>query len=244
MGNSIHIADANNAIFGELAYALEKSGFKITRSINGRDALDIIQRENPSLCILEANLTEIDGFTLCKTLRSNGYKKPIIFLTERISEIDAVIGLGLGAQDYIRKPLQLNEVMARIQIQLNKYKAEMSTKISLNDIEIDIEQRKVRYKGNLKELTNKEFQLLYTLAQKPNKVFSRDELLNHVWGWTHIGETRTVDIHIGYLRKKFEEDPRRPKILQTIRGVGYTLVDETDRLETPQINSFQNASIT
>ena len=127
----------------------------------------------------------------------------------------------------MRKPLQLKELLARIEVQLKKSQGELtSKKITVQDLEIDLERRRVRHKGQTKELTHKEFQLLYALAQCPNKVFSRNELLNNVWGWSQFGQTRTVDIHIGYLRKKFEENPRKPKLFQTIRGIGYTLNSE------------------
>lgn len=224
MNINIHIADYDHSIVAQLRSSLERKGYIITTSNNGKEALEHAMREKPCLLVIEAALPDLDGFSVCKSLRADGYTNPIIFFTERVSEIDAVIGFEVGAQDYIRKTSQLNEVLARIDSHLKKFQSEILTKkINISDLEIDLEQRKVRYKGMVKDLTHKEFQLLYALAQTPNKVFSRTELLNNVWGWAQYGETRTVDIHIGYLRKKFEEDPRKPKMLQTIRGVGYTL---------------------
>lgn len=224
MNINIHIADYDHSIVAQLKSSLERKGYSVTTSSNGKEALEYAMREKPTLLIIEAALSDLDGFSVCKSLRADGYANPIIFFTERISEVDAVIGFEVGAQDYIRKTSQLNEVLARIDAHLKKFQSEVLTrKINISDLEIDLEQRKVRYKGMVKDLTHKEFQLLYALAQTPNKVFSRTELLNNVWGWAQYGETRTVDIHIGYLRKKFEEDPRKPKMLQTIRGVGYTL---------------------
>ena len=222
MSTKILIADGDDDIVAQLEEVLSRNGYIFLKAKSGKEVIEIVKYENPDLIILEAFLPELDGFSVTRTLRSEGFKNPIIFLTNKTSEIDAVIGLELGAQDYIRKPLQIKELLARIEVQLKKKDMQATNKINIDNLEIDLERRKVKLKGETKPLTNKEFQLLYTLAQCPNKVFSRNELLNTVWGWAQYGETRTVDIHIGYLRKKFEENPRRPKLLQTIRGIGYT----------------------
>lgn len=223
MTTKILIVDEDDDVLSQLQGALTKEGYQVLTTKNGKEGLDIALREHPELVILEAALPELDGFSVCKSLRADGFKSPIIFVTKKISEIDAVIGLELGAQDYIRKPLPLKELLARIEVHLKKKTPELTNKIMLEELEIDLEKRKVRHRGEVKKLTHKEFQLLYALAQCPNKVFSRNELLNNVWGWSQYGQTRTVDIHIGYLRKKLEDNPRKPKLLQTIRGVGYTL---------------------
>lgn len=227
MNTKILVVDEDELVHTQLQSMLSKNGYTVIGAKSGKEGLDTALKENPDLVILEAYLPELDGFSVCKLLRAEGFKNPIIFLTNKISEIDAVIGLELGAQDYIRKPLQLKELLVRVDVQLKKSQNEITNKkITIQDLEIDLERRKVKHKGQIKELTHKEFQLLYALAQCPNKVFSRNELLNDVWGWAQFGQTRTVDIHIGYLRKKFEENPRKPKLLQTIRGVGYTLNSE------------------
>ena len=223
MNTKILVADNDDSILAQLQGSFLKDGYILLTAKTGKEAIDIALREHPDIVILEVTLPELDGFSVCKSLRADGFKSPIIFLTNRISEIDAVIGLELGAQDYIRKPLPPKELLARIEVHLKKTQTETVNKIQLEDLEIDLERRKVRHKGEVKKLTHKEFQLLYALAQCPNKVFSRNELLNNVWGWSQYGQTRTVDIHIGYLRKKLEENPRKPRLLQTIRGVGYTL---------------------
>ena len=227
MGNKILIIDEDDVSIVHLQESLAFRGYEVISCNNGIEGLQIAQREHPALIVLEVDLPGLDGYSICRTLRADGYINPIVFLTSRTSEIDAVIGLELGAQDYIRKPLQTKELLARIELQLKKYNNQIAEKkITIFDLEIDLERRRVKYKGQTKDLTHKEFQLLYALAQCPNKVFSRDELLSNVWGWSQYCETRTVDIHIGYLRKKFEENPRRPRLLQTIRGVGYTLCTE------------------
>lgn len=226
MSTKILIADGDDEVLAQLQSSLCRNGNEILTTKNGKEALDLSLKESPDLIILEVCLPELDGFSVCKSLRAEGFKNPIIFLSSKTSEIDAVIGLELGAQDYIRKPLAMKELLTRVEVHLKRNKQERSNKIAVGGLEIDLERRKVRRNGEVKELTHKEFQLLYALAQCPNKVFSRNELLSNVWGWAQYGQTRTVDIHIGYLRKKLEENPRKPRLFQTIRGVGYTLNHE------------------
>ena len=226
MNARILVVDDDDSVLTPIENAFSRHGYSLLKAKDGKAGLEIALKEKPDLIVLEVSLPELDGFSVCKSLRSEGYTNPIIFLTKRVSEIDAVIGLELGAQDYIRKPLQINELLARIEVNLRKNNEENSKRIVVKDLEIDLEKRKVKHKGETRELTQKEFQLLYALAKCPNKVFSRNELLTNVWGWAQYGQTRTVDIHIGYLRKKFEDNPRRPMLLQTIRGIGYTLNTE------------------
>ena len=226
MNAKILVVDDDDSVLAQIESAFVRTGYSLIKAKNGRSGLELALKEKPDLIVLEVSLPELDGFSVCKTLRAEGYSNPIIFLTKKVSEIDVVIGLELGAQDYMRKPLQINELLARIEVNLKKSNEESSKKILVKDLEIDLEKRKVRYRGETRDLTQKEFQLLYALAKCPNKVFSRNELLNNVWGWSQYGQTRTVDIHIGYLRKKFEDNPRKPTIFQTIRGVGYTFNTE------------------
>ena len=226
MNAKVLVVDDDYNTISQLKDSFSKNGFVLMTSQSGREGLELALQEKPDIVILEVSLPDLDGFSICKQLRAEGFSNTIVFLTKRTSEIDAVIGLELGAQDYIRKPLAMQELLARIEVYLKKSNNGANKKIVVKDLEIDLERRKVKHNGQLKELTQKEFQLLYALAQCPNKVFSRNELLTNVWGWAQCGQTRTIDIHIGYLRKKFEENPRKPKLLQTIRGVGYTLNTE------------------
>ena len=226
MNAKILVVDDDDSVLAQVENAFSRNSYSLLTAKSGKVGLELALKEKPDLIILEVSLPELDGFSVCKSLRSQGYSNPIIFLTNKTSEIDAIIGLELGAQDYIRKPLQINELLARIEVNLKKKDEESSKKIVVKDLEIDLERRKVRHRGETRDLTQKEFQLLYALAKCPNKVFSRNELLSNVWGWSQYGQTRTVDIHIGYLRKKFEENPRKPLLFQTIRGVGYTLNTE------------------
>ena len=222
MNTKILIVDGDDNVNSEISNILANKGYLVHSAKTGKEGIDIALREHPDLIVLEVSLSDTDGFSVCKTLRADGFKNPIIFLSTRTSEIDPIISLELGAQDYIRKPPSIKELLARIEVQLKKNLPQTRDSIKIDNLEIDLEKRKVRQCGEIKSLTNKEFQLLYTLAQCPNKVFTRNELLSNVWGWSNFGQTRTVDIHIGYLRKKFEENPRRPRLFQTIRGVGYT----------------------
>ena len=226
MNAKILVVDEDDTVLAQVKSTFSRNGYVLITAKDGKEGLELAQRENPDLILLEVSIPGLDGFSVCKSLRSEGYKNPIIFLTNKTSEIDAVIGLELGAQDYIRKPLYVKELLARVEVNLKRSNQEHSKRIVVNEMEIDLERRKVKHKGTTKELTQKEFQLLYALAQCPNKVFSRNELLTNVWGWAQFGQTRTVDIHIGYLRKKFEDNPRKPRLFQTIRGIGYTLNTE------------------
>ncbi len=226
MDLKILVVDSDTEVTSSLEKALLTKGYKVRIACNGEEALKITESELVHLVITEVNLPELDGFSLCKTLRAQGFSSPIIFLTDKESEIYAVIGLEIGAQDYIRKtPLKINEVLARAELQLKVYLSKGTNRtIKIKNLEIDLERRTVVYAGKTKELTPKEFQILCKLAQFPKKVFSREELLTEIWGFPHaIKNTRTLDIHIGYLRKKIEEEPKRPKLFRTVRGVGYYL---------------------
>lgn len=224
MKHKILIADEDENTLSKLENSLISEGYNLIPLKNGKEVLNYARRNAPDLMILEVMLPGVDGFTICKTLRVEGHEIPIVFLTHRTSEIDAVIGLGLGAQDYIRKPLYINELMVRVSNILSQEEHTKSCKtIVLNDLEIDYNRYEVKYKGQNLELTPKEFKLLTLLAKSPNRVFSREELLVKVWGFSPDKKTRTVDMHIGSLRQKIEENPSCPRLLKSIRSIGYTL---------------------
>ncbi len=224
MDFTILITDADSEITSGLEEVLKAKGYKVLIARSGEQAYRIIKDELIHLVVMEVHLPDMEGFSLCKNLRAEGFTSPIIFLSDKESEIYAVIGLEIGAQDYIRKPFKINEVIARVELQLKNYiiKA-VNKKIKIKDLEIDLERRIVTYNGRVKELTPKEFQILCKLAQCPQKVFSREELLSEIWGYDFVTNTRTLDIHIGYLRKKIEDEPHRPRLFRTVRGVGYYL---------------------
>src|SRR3989338_2155362 len=156
MSTKLLVIDDDESIHVQLQNSLLKNSHEFLFAKTGKEGLEIALKENPALIILEASLAELDGFSVCKLLRAEGYKNPIIFLTNKISEIDAVIGLELGAQDYMRKPLQIKELQARIEVQLKKSQSELTNKkITVQELEIDLERRKVKHKGSVKELTHK-----------------------------------------------------------------------------------------
>ncbi len=227
MKKRILVADSDENAINEIKEMLSSDSYEVITTGNGKKVIEFAKKESLDLIILEVSLEELDGFSVCKTLRVEGHRMPVIFLTNRISEIDAVIGLELGAQDYVRKQLQKRELMTRINGLLKKEQnGKSNRKIEVVGLEIDLDRRKVKYNGKTKDLTNKEFQLLYILASCPNKVFSRYELLDRVWESIGNAQTRTVDLHVGYLRKKIEENPKRPRLFKTIRGAGYFLDTE------------------
>ena len=224
MDFKILIADSNTEATLGLKGIFKTKGYIIYTATNGDEAYKIATNELIHLIITEINLPGLDGFSLCKTLRAEGFINPIVFLTDKESETSAILGLEIGAQDYIRKSLKINEVIARVELQLKTLLSKAANKkVMIKDLEVDIERRTVTYRGKINELTTKEFQVFYKLAQSPKKVFSREELLTGIWGHSSSSNTRTLDIHIGYLRKKIEEEPNRPKLFRTIRGVGYCL---------------------
>ena len=224
MDFKILITDSDAEVILELEGILKAKGYKVCIARSGEEACKIIKNEVIHLVIMEVHLSDMEGFALCKSLRVEGFNSPIIFLTNKDSEFYAVIGFEMGAQDYIRKPLKINEVIARVELQLkNQLTKIVNKKIKVKDLEIDLERRIVTYNGKVKELTSKELQILSKLAQNPQKVFSREELLSEIWGYGFAANTRTLDIHIGYLRKKIEDEPHRPKLFRTVRGIGYYL---------------------
>ncbi|MBZ0184914.1 MAG: response regulator transcription factor, partial [Candidatus Obscuribacterales bacterium] len=195
---------------------------------DGLRAMDVIDKEQPDLVILDLMMPGIDGYEVCRRVRSVDKKTPIVMLTARTSEIDTVVGLELGANDYVAKPVRLRELVARVKAHLREApdaKAEPAG-ITLGDLNIDTDSRTVKVIERQIDLTFKEFELLLAMAKQPNRVFSRDQLFSQVWGSDFLGESRTVDVHIRYLREKLEDNPSQPKHILTVRGVGYRLVWE------------------
>ena len=196
---------------------------------DGNKAVQLCENDKPDLIILDLMMPGIDGYEVCRRVRSYDRKTPILMLTARTSEIDTVVGLELGANDYIAKPVRLRELVARVKAHLRESPGVPATQargIRLGNLSIDIDSRTVFVGGQPVELTFKEFELLAAMAKHPNRVFTRDQLFAQVWGSDFLGESRTVDVHIRYLREKLEENPSQPKHILTVRGVGYRLVWE------------------
>ena len=221
----ILIVDDEIDIAKSIQYVVQQEGFVAIIAQDGIQALNLYQDAKPDLILLDVMMPGLDGFEVCRKIRATDTKTPILMLTAKSSEIDTVVGLELGANDYIAKPVRLREIVARIKSQLrdNKQDVKTNSKIEFKELIIDIDSRQVFVDGEIKELSYKEFELLLVLAKNPNCVFTRDKLFSQVWGSDFLGESRTVDVHVRYLREKLEACSAKPKLLQTVRGVGYKL---------------------
>jgi DNA-binding response OmpR family regulator len=190
---------------------------------NGHQALDLAQEETPDLIVLDIMLPGMDGLETCRRLRQES-TVPIIMLTARGQEIDRVLGLEMGADDYLAKPFSFRELLARIRAMFRRMafeEAPKATQFEIGDVELDMAAHKVFRKGQELTLTQKEYDLLHTLMSRAGRVVSRAELLDLVWGVEWLGDTRTLDVHIRWVREKIEENPSQPRYVQTVRGVGY-----------------------
>lgn len=211
-----------------IKYNLNKEGYEALTAVDGAEALEIARTEKPDLIILDIMLPVIDGFEVCRILRKE-MTAPIIMLTARIDETDRIMGLDTGADDYMTKPFSLRELLARIRALLRRAKIfevklpEEQAILTIGDITIDLNRHRVTVKEQPLELTAKEYDLLVFLIQNESYVFSREQLLEKVWGYDFAGDTRTVDVHIRWLRQKIESYPANPKHLLTVRGTGYKI---------------------
>lgn len=211
---------------------LTDAGYRVRHAVDGEEALEAVEHEVPDLVLLDLMLPKIDGLEVCRRLRSSHPALYVIMLTAKTSEIDRVVGLEVGADDYVTKPFSLEELVARIRSALRR--VSMSSQaatsgekpIRLGDLEIDPVRREVRVSGVLIHLTVREFDLLYFLAQKPDRPFTRLQLLADVWDIHYEGYDRTVDSHVQRLRAKIEADPAQPRYVRTVWGVGYKLSSE------------------
>ena len=209
-------------LFALLKYNLEKEGFRFTGSATGRGAVDFCRRERPDLVILDIMLPDTDGIEICRGLRSSMdlANVPVIFLTARASESDRILGLELGANDYVVKPFSVRELVARVRSQLRPAAAPARL-LRSDGLELDRDSCRVRLNGKLLTLTATEFRLLEFLMSRPGVVFSREQLLDYVWGLDRAVTDRTVDVHILRLRQKVEADPASPALIRSVRGFGY-----------------------
>lgn len=225
MADKVLIIDDEEHIVELIKYNLETNGFQTFEAFNGVDGLKMAKEENPDLILLDLMLPGIDGLEVCKRLRSDDKLKniPIIMLTAKSEEIDKILGLELGADDYITKPFSVRELSARIKAVLRRINPleETNDKFTYSDVEIDYSKHEVKKAGEKVDLTLKEFELLDILIKNKGKVLTRDLLLDKIWGYEYVGETRTVDVHIRHLRQKLEEDDKKPKYIETVRGIGY-----------------------
>jgi len=229
MPEAILVVEDEVTLRETLAYNLEHLGYQVVTASDGQMAIDLAKKHRPNLVVLDIMLPGLDGFEVCRILRKDMIM-PILMLTARDEEIDRVIGLELGADDYLTKPFSMREFLARVKAQLRRVRldqdesSEKSTQKSIlnfSDLEIDLLRREVRLKGHPLELKPKEFDLLLFLARHKEQVLSREIILQRVWGWEYTGGSRTVDVHIRWLRKKIEKSPASPERIVTVRGAGY-----------------------
>jgi DNA-binding response OmpR family regulator len=200
---------------------LEREGYETLEAADGNHARELLEERSPSLVVLDLMLPGTDGLALCRWIRSTS-RLPVIMLTARGEEADRIVGLELGADDYVTKPFSPRELVARVRSVLRRaaIDATPSEPLSFGELELDPEAREVKKAGLPLQLTTKEFDLLYFLARNPRHVFSRDQLMVRVWGYSAALDTGTVTVHIRRLREKIEDDPSRPRHLQTVWGVG------------------------
>lgn len=226
-GTRILIVEDERAVARGLEYALSKEGFMVLWADNGRRALELVRKEDPRLVLLDIRLPDMSGFDVCRQLRQEGRRQPILMLTARDEELDKVLGLELGADDYVVKPYNLRELIARIRAQLRRAYGELSDSASgevlkFGEIEIDLVQFQVTKRGHPLYLTPIEFRLLRHLAGHPNRPYERGALIEAIWGYEEdINNDRTVDVHIRHLREKLEDDAANPRWIVTVRGMGY-----------------------
>ena len=207
-----------------ISYNLAGNNYRVMEAENGLQGFEMSIREKPDLILLDLMLPGKNGLDICKELREKGLKAPIIILTAKHDDIDKVMGLEFGADDYMTKPFSVHELMARIKAVLRRSEQSSEVKyITRGDLTINIERHEVLVDGKEIELSLKEFDLLKTLAENKGMVMTRDQLLDKVWGIDYDGENRTVDVHIRYLRRKLGDEESESKYIQTIRGMGYKM---------------------
>lgn len=224
----ILVVEDEKSISDIIKYNLQKEGFTVYTAYDGEDALAKQSSLDPDLVLLDVMLPKIDGFTVCKKVREKS-AVPIIILTAKDEEVDKVLGLELGADDYMTKPFGMRELLARIKANIRRAtltlgpdvdKAEANVR-EFGNLTIDLNRYEIRKNGEILELTLREFELLRYLAERENKVFSREQLLEEVWGYEYYGDIRTVDVTVRRLREKLEDDSSNPRYIMTKRGIGY-----------------------
>ena len=227
VNKKILIVDDEQSIVTLLTYNLEKAGFKTDAAYDGIEAVRMVENDHYDLIILDLMLPGLDGMEVCKHLRQQKIEIPILMLTAKDDEIDKVLGLELGADDYLTKPFSPKEVVARIKAILRRTNRQTSpdqfAMIQIGELKIYPERYEVEKNNRLISFTRKEFELLHYLATNVEKVLSRDQLLSAVWNYDFVGDTRIVDVHISHLRDKIESDTKRPEYIKTVRGIGYKL---------------------
>lgn len=223
--NQILIVEDDIALAAYVQTALEREGFSVEVAENGEKALKRLDISPPDIILLDWMLPGMDGLQICQAIRRRPAYIPIIMVTAKDDEVDKIVGLEIGADDYVTKPFKTRELVARVRAILRLIDRSAGNpapqSLRFDQLEINLDARTVTLDGHLLSLTPKEFDLLVLLASHPNRVFGRDMLLEKVWGFDYAGETRTVDVHVQRLRQKIERNPQEPHYLQTVRNIGY-----------------------
>lgn len=221
MSQKILVVDDEQSIVTLLQFNLEQAGYSVVVALDGKEALEIAKKEKPDLMVLDLMLPELSGLEVCKELRQAKINTPILMLTAKDDELDKIIGLELGADDYLTKPFSPREVVARVKAILRRSQVQeegVPDRIIIGKLEIIPDNYEASFEGGSLELTPKEFELLLYLAQHKGRVLTREQLLNAIWNYDFVGDTRIVDVHISHLRDKIEAS-----YIKTIRGLGYKL---------------------
>ncbi len=240
MASKILVVDDEAVLLETIVYNLEQAGYQVITAADGASALEAAHRERPDLIVLDLMLPVIDGLEVCRQLRREDEMSNtlILMLTAKGEEIDKVVGLEVGADDYVTKPFGRHELLARVRALLRRLSKTSAMSedtapreavpeirrprtLEIGPVRIDLDGRQVFCRGQEVELQPKQFELLRYLMQNRGTVLTRDQLLQNVWGYDYVGDTRTVDVHVRWLREKLEEDPANPRLIQTVRGVGY-----------------------
>ncbi|UWG98609.1 response regulator transcription factor [Dehalobacter sp. DCM] len=225
MSKKILVVEDEEAISRLISYNLKKEGYDVTVSADGINGLAKIRSEKPDLLILDIMLPGIDGYEICQTVRRENSALPVIMLSARADEVDRVLGLELGGDDYLTKPFSPRELIARVRALLRRTQNLRDTLdhdiFTIGGLSVDFSAREIKVDNQTVPLTPKEFELLEFLIRNKGKVVSRDQLLDRVWNYDFAGDTRIVDVHVSRLREKIEPDPKNPTYIQTVRGVGY-----------------------
>ncbi|CAN5341289.1 response regulator transcription factor [soil metagenome] len=227
---SILVVEDNQDLVNLLEINLRDEGYEVILAMDGVEGIEKFKSADPSLILLDVMLPKKDGFDVCKEIRSVNKQIPILMLTAKSEEVDKVLGLEIGADDYMTKPFSIRELLARVKAILRRAhqsteNGNQKTKLKFKDLVMDPEKRRVQLAGESIELTSKEYDLLLLFFSNPGKAYSREELLNDVWGYSYEGYSHTVNSHINRLRSKIEKDPSEPEYIKTVWGVGYRFAD-------------------
>ncbi|MGP4082677.1 response regulator transcription factor [Pseudalkalibacillus sp. R45] len=231
MREKILVIEDEESINTLLQFNLEQAGFEVITAMDGVTGLELAREEQPDLIVLDLMLPEMDGLDVCKNLRQSQLLIPILMLTAKDDEFDKVLGLELGADDYLTKPFSPREVVARVKaiLRRSQYVTSQTTQpddlesLKVGELKVYPDNYEAFFEGELLELTPKEFELLVYLIKNRGRVLSREQLLNAIWDYDFVGDTRIVDVHISHLREKIEQNTRKPIYIKTIRGLGYKL---------------------